>query len=152
MALSALRWFKAALVLQALLVAYCLATQVLDLFPWNDISAGTGDLRETIALTVLPQMALIALFALGVRLLALLSLAGYVLYLGLQIWTWWHPWVVGATAEWQAEHQASFSRTLKLVPFDAVHIAPDAQHLVLQALILATVVATAMAVARMEHL
>jgi hypothetical protein len=39
MALSALRWFKAALVLQALLVGYCLAIQVLDLFPWNDIAA-----------------------------------------------------------------------------------------------------------------
>jgi hypothetical protein len=116
MALSALRWFKAALVLQALLVAYCLAMQVLDLFPWNDIAA----LSEVDDL--------------------------------LQLWTWWYPWIVGATAEWQAEHQAYFSRTLKLIPVDAVHIAPDAQHLLLQLLTLVTVIATAMAVARMEHL
>jgi hypothetical protein len=103
-------------------------------------------------LTILPQLGLIALFAFGWRPLAFISLAGYAVYLGLQLWTWWYPWIVGATAEWQAEHQADFSRTLKLIPADAVHIAPDAQHLLLQVLTLVTLIATAMAVARMEHL
>ena len=37
MTVSALRRFKAALVLQILLLAYWLTMEVVDLHPWNDI-------------------------------------------------------------------------------------------------------------------
>ncbi len=154
MTVSALRWFKAALVLQILLLAYWLAMEVVDVFPWNDIASRPADydLRSSAAVNALQLCAYAALFALGARPLAVLSLLGYVGYLACQIWIWWKPYALGADSAWQALYAASFSRTLKLLPADALHLAPDAQHLVLQALTLLALFATGMAVARMQHL
>ena len=154
MTVSALRWFKAALVLQVLLLAYWLAMQVVDLFPWNDLASQPPghDLRSAIALNALPLLAFMAIFAFGIRALAMVSVLGYAGYLGWQLWTWWKPFALGASAEWRAAYAKGFSRTLKVLPAFGERLAPDAQTLTLQALALATLVATAMAVARMRHL
>ena len=92
------------------------------------------------------------LFAFGIQTLAMLSVLGYAGYLAWQLWLWWKPYALGASSDWQALYAASFSHTLKLLPTDTVHLAPDAQHIVLHALILVTLIATVMAVARMQHL
>jgi hypothetical protein len=154
MAVSALRWFKAALVLQVLLLAYWLAMEVLDLFPWNDLQSRpeTFDLRHAIAVNALQQLAYMGLFALGIRLIGLISAIGYGAYLALQLWTWWPPYLFGADEAWQARYAESFARTLKVLPSPGNHLAPDAQHLVLQLLTLAVLVATAGSVAKMRHL
>jgi hypothetical protein len=154
MAVVALRWFKAALLLQILLLAYWLATEVVDLFPWNDLAARPEDydLRQAIAVNALQQLAYMALFALGVRFFATLSALGYGVYLALQLWTWWVPYMAGADTEWRERYGESFARTLKLLPSDPSHLAPDVQHLTLQLLTLATMFATFMAAARMRYL
>ena len=154
MALSALRWFKLALMFQALLLAYWLAIEVLDLFPWNDIAARPEDydLHRSIAWHGLQQLAFIVLMATGIQLLAFMAVCGYAVWLAFQLWNWWMPWVNGASAEWRDEYRALFSRTLNVLPVDYVTPAPDLQNLVLQILTLATLCATAMAVARMQHL
>ena len=154
MAVSALRWFKAALFLQVLLLGYWLAIEILDLFPWNDLASRPADydLRASIVLNALQMLVYMGLFALGVRWLATLSVVGYAAYLGVQLWTWWMPYSVGASADWRASYAASFARTLKVLPADRLHPAPDAQHLMLQLLTLATLIATGMAVARMRYL
>ena len=154
MTLSALRWFKAALVMQLLLVAYWLAIHVVDLSPWNDIAAGPAvdALRMRIAVTVLPLITLAAIFALGLQTLGMLSVAGYAIYLALQLWTWWKPYAWGANADQQAAYAASFAKTLKVLPAYGTHLPPDAQHIVLHVLALVTLLVTAMAVARMRHL
>ena len=57
-----------------------------------------------------------AIFALGIRPLAMLSVAGYAIYLAWQLWVWWKPYVLGASSEWQAAYAQSFARTLKVLP------------------------------------
>ena len=154
MAVSALRWFKAALVLQIILLAYWLAIEVLDLFPWNDLASrpASYDLRGSVALNALLLLACMLLFASGFRPLAMLSVAGYAAYLVWQLWIWWKPYALGADAPWRALHNESFSRTLKALPTFGAHLPPDAQHLALQLLILVTLLAAIVAVARMRHL
>ena len=154
MAISALRWFKAALVLQILLLAYWLAVEVVDLFPWNDLASRPSgyDLRGSIAFNALPLLACMLLFASGLRPLAMLGVAGYAAYLVWQLWTWWKPYALGADAAWQAFHNESLSRTLKALPTFGVHYPPDAQHVALQLLTLATLITTIVAVDRMRHL
>ena len=154
MAVSALRWFKAALVLQILLLAYWLTMEVVELFPWNDLASRPAgyDLRWSVAVNALPLLAYMALFALGIRPLAMLSVVGYAVYLAWQLWVWWKPYVLGASSEWQAVYAQSVSRTLKVLPAYGTHLPPDAHHITLQALTLLTLVATAGAVSRMRHL
>ena len=154
MTVSALRWFKAALVLQILLLAYWLTMEVVDLHPWNDIASRPAgyDLRWSIAVNALQMLAYMALFAPGVRPLAIVSTVGYGVYLALQLWTWWKPFVLGASSEWQALYAESFARTLKVLPVYGTRLPPDAQHITLQVLTLLTLIATGMAVSRMQHL
>src|SRR4029079_10798005 len=154
MTVSALRWFKAALVLQMLLLAYWLAMELIDIFPWNDLATRPAgyDLRWSVSINALQMLAYMILFALGIQTLAMLSVLGYAGYLAWQLWIWWKPYVLGASSDWQTLYAASFSRTLKLLPAEGVHIAPDAQHMALQVLTLLTLIATVMAVARMQHL
>lgn len=154
MTVSALRWFKAALVLQVLLIGYWLAIEVVNFFPWNDIAARPVeyDLRGALAVTGLCLCGLMLLFAFGSQPLAVLSVAGYGVYLAIQLWLWWKPYAVGSDPAWQGVYAELYLRTLKVLPADPVHLAPDAQHLVLQLLTLLTLIATAMAAARMRHL
>jgi hypothetical protein len=152
MTLSALRWFKTALVMQLLLVAYWLAIDVVDLSPWNDITAAPDALRSRIAITALPLIALTAIFALGLQTLGMITVAGHAIYLGVQLWAWWKPYAWGANAEQQAAYAAGFARTIKVLPAYGTHLPPDAQHIVLHVLMAVTLFAAAMAVARMRHL
>jgi len=154
MTVSALRWFKAALVLQILLLAYWLAIELVNLFPWNDIGARPAgyDLRWSVGINAFQMLAYMAIFALGVQTLAILSVVGYGVYLAWQIWTWWKPFVLGAGSEWQAVYTQSFAHTLKLGPAYGSRLPPDAQHIALQALTLVVLITTIMAVARMRHL
>ncbi len=154
MTVAALRWFKAALVVQALLVGYWLAIEVVDIFPWNDLASRSLDygLNTEIAVTALPLLGLMLLFALGVRPLAILSVLGYLGYLVWEIWVWWKPFVIGADPAWKAFYASNLARTLKLIPAIGQHIPPDAQHLALQLLMLVTLLVTATATGHIRHL
>lgn len=153
MAMSALRWFKAALLLQILLLAYWLTIEVVSIFPWNDLASRPAEysIRWAVVKNALQLLAYMGLFAFGVRPIAMLSVLGYGLYFGWQTWIWWKPYVLGADSAWQTYAQ-SFAHTLKLLPASGTHIPPDAQHIVLQVLALITLIATAMAVSRMRYL
>ena len=140
--------------LQVLLLAYGLGTEVLDLFPWNDLASRSGqyDLKRAIAMNALPQLGFMGAFALGLRPLAALSTIGYGGYLALMLWRWWPAYLFGADPTWQAIYAESFSRTLKLLPAQGTHLPPDAEHLTMHLLTLATLVATAGATAKMRYL
>jgi hypothetical protein len=154
MAVAALRWFKAALLVQLLLLAAWLVTEVVSLYPWNDLASRPPeyDLAGTVGLNALQLIGYMALFVVGVRWLAILSVVGYALFLVQQLWVWWLPYLMGADAEWQATYGRLFARTLKVLPSDSLHLAPDAQHLALQALTIVTLIASAKAAAWMRYL
>lgn len=154
MAVSALRWFKAALAVQILLIAYWLAMEVIPLFPWNDIATrpATYDFRAAVAMNALPLLAFLLIFSFGVRVLAVLSVVGYAVYLAIHAWRWWKPYALGADPAWQVFYTENFLRTLKVVPAYGTRLPPDAHHIALQGLTLIVVVVTGMAVARMRHL
>jgi hypothetical protein len=154
MARSALRWFKVALLVQIALVAYWLALEVVDAFPWNDLRVRAWDYspRYEIAVNVFQLLGYTALFATGIRLLALLSVLGYAAYLGLQIWTWWLPYFQGASPEFQEQYTQNYALTLKLVPAAMPYPAPDAQHIVLQALTAIVLIVSAVTLAKMRDL
>lgn len=154
MAISALRWFKAALVLQVLLLAYVVAMETLDLFPWNDLAARPPDyeLGKVVALSTLPLLACLGLFAVGLRVLALVSVVGYAAWLGWELWRWWPKYIFGADPAWENTYGTDFARTLKLLPTSGTHLPPDAQHLALQLLLIAVVATAAIAAARMRYL
>jgi hypothetical protein len=154
MAVSALRWFKAALFLQVLLLGYLLATEALDLFPWNDVAARLPgyDLGKAIAVGTMPSLASLGIFALGFRPLAILSVIAYGALLAWELWTWWPRYLFGADAAWQSAYEASFSRTLKLLPASDTNLPPDAQHLVLQLLLIAVIAVATIAASKMPHL
>lgn len=154
MAVIALRWFKAALVVQILLVAYWLTMEVVSLYPWNDIASRGSDydLRASIAVNALQLLAYTAIFAFGVRPLGILSAVGYGVYLAIQLWLRWKPYLWGADPEWQSRYAQLFSKTIKVLPAYGTHLPPDAQHLTLQGLTLVTLIVTAMAASRMRYL
>ena len=154
MATSALRWFKAALLVQIALIAYWLALEVVDAFPWNDLRVRSWDYspRYEIAVNVFQLLGYTALFATGVRLFALLSVVGYAAYLALQLWTWWRPYFQGASPEWQQEYTQNYALTLKLVPAEMPYPAPDAQHIVLQALTAVVLIIALVALTKMREL
>lgn len=154
MTVSALRWFKAALVIQILLIAYWLGIESVNFFPWNDIASRPADydFRGSVAIVGLTLCGLMLLFSFGAQPLAVLAVVGYGIYLAVQLWTWWKPYVIGADEAWQNQYAELYLRTLKVLPADPAHLAPDAQHLALQVLTLLALIASAMAAARMRHL
>jgi hypothetical protein len=94
----------------------------------------------------------LALFWLGTRQgwrwamwLALLVLA---VWLGLQLWTWWPPYLFGASDRWSQTYARAFAHSTAILPRWGNHLPPDGVHLVLQILLSGAVVTGTMAVFR----
>lgn len=68
-----------------------------------------------------------------------LALVSYVVWLGLQLWTWWPPYIVGASEHWSQVYERAFARSTMILPRWGNHLPPDAMHLVLQMLLLGVV-------------
>jgi hypothetical protein len=65
-----------------------------------------------------------------------LSLVG--VWLALQVWTWWPPYIVGASERWAAVYARAFAQSTRILPRWDNHLPPDALHLVLQVLLSGT--------------
>ena len=109
---------------------------------WNRARAGT--LSAVDLIMVLAFLLPFTLYVLAWRRrwswLMWCCVAGYGGWLFLQIKTWWISYVFGASDNWKAVYQRTFSQTTKLLPSAGNHLAPDGLHLVLQLLLLAVVV------------
>jgi hypothetical protein len=77
-----------------------------------------------------------------------LSLVPVGVWLGLQIWTWWPPYVFGASAHWSEVYARAFAESTPILPRWGNHLPPDAAHFVLQVLLMGSVVTGAMALLR----
>jgi hypothetical protein len=131
-----------AVVCQLLAGAYLQLVEWVDLFPWNDLAKGNQ--QEVLDVVLLASQALVA-FWFARRWLALMVVgwAAYAWWLYLQIVSWWQPYLFGGRTvgpHWY------FARTLKILPAIEGRPTPDANHMLLQLLLVAVLVSGAMAI------
>ena len=124
-----------------LLLIYFIATNHVDLAPFNNLAAAGSQLPST----------LIAVIPFGMVLLGLRLEKGRWIYAGwiwsmvwllLQIRQWWLPYLFGPTFlhenfAWYFQH--GYAETIKLVPLIDRRPTPDLQHNILQVLSLGVV-------------
>lgn len=77
-----------------------------------------------------------------------LSVVALSVWLGLQLFTWWPPYVLGASERWAAVYARAFAESTPVLPRWGNHLPPDAAHFVLQVLLAGSVVSGTMAVLR----
>ena len=69
-------------------------------------------------------------------------------WLGLQVWTWWPPYLFGASAHWSQVYARAFAQATPILPRWGNHLPPDALHLVLQILLVGSVITGGIAMTR----
>jgi hypothetical protein len=111
-----------------------------------------GTLTVTDALGAAAFLLPAALFWLGARRqwrwAMWLALLATTVWLGLQVWTWWPPYLFGASAHWADVYARAFAQSTPLLPRWGNHLPPDGMHFVLQVLLAGTVVSGARALLR----
>lgn len=60
-------------------------------------------------------------------------------WLALQLWTWWPPYLFGASDHWAQVYARAFAESTPILPRWGKHLPPDALHLALQILLAGTV-------------
>ena len=140
---------RIALWAQLLLLAYLEIIEWVNLYPWNDIRQGNGQPMVDVVIGIIMVVMMLAT-ARTARWGAALAAVLYVVWLFIQVISWWVPYVLGASPMWQHIYAANFSSTVKLLPNSGTHLAPDAAHIVLQLLIAAAMIATAKSAATPE--
>lgn len=150
------RWLGISLALQCVLAAYFETILWFPLGRWNDQpgvrliqAARDGQAVAAMGVTLavaLPLLLFAVAFARHWSWLMWIGLVGYGTWSVLEIRSWWIPWIFGADA--RALHNQEFlGRTLKLFPVSSTHPAPDAMHFVLNVILFAVVVTTAIGLA-----
>ena len=151
-AMTAATALRVSAIFQLVLALYFQAIQWFRLGEWNNQPkfeplwnrACAGTLSAVDLLVVLAFSLPCALYVLAWRRgwpwLMWCCMAGYGGWLFLQIRTWWISYLFGASDNWKAVYQRTFSHTTKILPSAGNHLAPDGMHLVLQLLLLAVVV------------
>lgn len=113
---------------------YLQIVEWVDLFPWNSIRNGNG--QETVDLAMgVATAALTAMLWRGWRIAAIASTLAVTLWAWLQIQSWWIPYFSGASPGWARQYEHWFGNTTAWLPRSAERLPPDANHLVLHALI-----------------
>jgi hypothetical protein len=142
MALRQRGWNTTAILSQLATAVYLQVVEWIHLFPWNDLSK--GNMQERLDVALLAGQLLIAYWFLRQRLaLMCLGWLGYAAWLYLQIDSWWEPYLLGGRSVGPTWY---FARTFKFLPQIADRPTPDANHVVLQLLIVAVLVSGAMAI------
>ena len=141
---------RASVVSQAILLAYLEIIEWVNLYPWNDIRRGNGQEVLDIILGVV-MLACIAATARRFRTGMIVASVVYLAWLGLQITTFWIPYMNGASPRWQRIHAANFAQTVQWLPISGTHLPPDASHFVLQLLLVVALATTVVAAARLKR-
>ena len=115
--------------------AYLQLVEWVDLFPWNDIRRGNGQETLDYILAGVTVFTCIWLW-LGGRLAAIVASIALAVWAALQAFTWWIPYFTGASETWKRVYSLWFSQTVSVLPRSPDRLPPDANHLVLQFLIL----------------
>lgn len=114
---------------------YLQLVEWVDLGPWNNFVQGSnGQEQVDLLLGVLTVVLALSLWR-GGRIAALGAVAATGAWAALQIATWWVPYLQGATPAWQRTYARWFADNVQVLPGDATHLPPDANHLLLHILI-----------------
>jgi hypothetical protein len=132
---------------QALLLVYLEVIEWIDMFPWNDVRRGNGQEGLDIALGLLMASAILATYRRW-RIGMVGAVLVYVVWLSLQIGTFWTAYIGGASPQWQRIHAANFAQTIQWLPGWGTHLPPDASHFILQVLLVITLITTTVATIR----
>jgi hypothetical protein len=65
-----------------------------------------------------------------------LSIIFYIVWLILQVKSWWLPYIFGASDQWVEVYNRTFSHTHKILPAWGRHLPPDTMDLVIQVLLI----------------
>jgi hypothetical protein len=134
----------AAVAAQLVAAAYLQWVEWVDLFPWNDLSKGNAQERLDVVLLV-AQLSVAACFYRRWLTAMCVGWAAYAGWLYLQVVSWWKPYLLGGRTvgpNWY------FARTYKFLPQIGERPTPDADHIVLQVLLVAVLITGAVAILR----
>ncbi len=135
----------AAAVCQLVAAGYLQLVEWVDLFPWNDLSKGNQ--QERLDIAILAYQLLVGFWFARQRLgLMCVGWAAYAVWLYLQIVSWWRPYLFGT---WAVGPNWYFAKTYKFLPQIGERPTPDADHIVLQLLLVAVLVTGAIAIWRL---
>ena len=130
--------------IQILAAGYLQLVEWVSLFPWNDLSKGNA--QEKLDIAILGGQALVAFWYVRQRVgLMIVGWLAYAVWLYLQIDSWWRPYLFGGRTvgpNWY------FAKTYKFLPQIGERPTPDADHVLLQLLLLAVLVSAAVAIWR----
>lgn len=76
------------------------------------------------------------------------SLLAISIWLGLQLASWWPPYLFGASDRWARVYARAFAQSTPILPRWGNHLPPDAMHFVLQVLLSGSVVTGTLALLR----
>jgi hypothetical protein len=129
---------------QLVAAGYLQLVEWVDLFPWNDLSKGNG--QEKLDIAILAAQVLIATWFVRQRLsLMMAGWMAYAVWLYLQIDSWWRPYLSGNRVvgpNWY------FAKTYKFLPQIDARPTPDADHIVLQLLLVVVLITGGVAIWR----
>jgi hypothetical protein len=147
-----MRTYRIALAWQVALAAYMQLVSWVPLGHWNyqpccatgleQLQRGTLSAIDAVgaAAFVLPLASFWWGTRTGRRWAMWLSLVAVAIWLGLQLWSWWIPYIVGASDRWASVYARTFSQSTRVLPRWGNHLPPDGLHVVLQILLLGTLV------------
>ncbi len=140
-------WTTAAVVAPLALLVYLLLLDFVDLFPWNDLSVVT--VREQVLGILINDLIILliaAAFMQSRRVLQFLAVLASALFVLGHIVTWWIPYFFGTSSAAMQEHAYLYGRTTTFLPPIQDHPRPNAAHVVVGVLALATLICTTMAI------
>jgi hypothetical protein len=154
------RQYRTALAWQIGLAAYMQLISWVPLGRWNDQPCcppglelfRRGTLSPSDAIETAAFLLPVALFSLGAwrewRWAMWVAILATAVWLGLQLATWWPPYLFGASEQWSKVYERAFARATPILPRWGHHLPPDAMHVVLQVLLSGTVATGTMALLR----
>ena len=140
-------WSSVSVAAQVILLAYFQAHEWICVPRWNGVWDSNPQARLDMVMGFV-QIGLIVAVAANWTPAMALAVAVYAGWLSLQVVGWWVPYLGGASEAYMRIYAKHWARTWKFFPPIGDHPIPNAAHVVLQLLIVASLTATTVALVR----
>jgi hypothetical protein len=139
-------WIEWAMISQAVLAIYLQVVEWIPLGRWNNVANGNGQASQDVVLAIL-QLAIFIFYWRRWHWPMLAGIGLYVLWLYLEISSWWVPYFRGASPQFMKFYEHWFANTYKFLPAIDGHPIPDAEHTIILALLLTVLLCSVAATA-----